>query len=102
MQEKLIAIEKKYGEIEAKLADPACYNDPEAVSRLTREQKELQPVAEKLREVRKLEGELSAAEELLRAEDEELRALGGYYHDLYEHQFREERLKTAMKDIGIE
>ncbi len=33
---------------------------------------------------------------------EELLALGGYYHDLYEHQFREERLKTAMKDIGIE
>ena len=33
---------------------------------------------------------------------EELLALGGYYHDLYEHQFREERLKTAMKDAGME
>ncbi len=32
---------------------------------------------------------------------EELLALGGYYHDLYEHQFREERLKTAMKDAGM-
>ena len=32
---------------------------------------------------------------------EELLALGGYYHDLYEHQFREERLKTAMKDAGL-
>ena len=31
-----------------------------------------------------------------------LLALGGYYHDLYEHQFREERLKTAMKDAGME
>ena len=33
---------------------------------------------------------------------EELLAQGGYYHDLYEHQFREERLKTAMKDAGME
>ena len=75
MQSKLIAIEKKYGQIEARLADPACYNDPEAVSRLTREQKELQPVAEKVRALRKLEGELAAAEELLLSEDGELRAL---------------------------
>ena len=33
---------------------------------------------------------------------EELLALGGYYHDLYEHQFREERLHDAMKDVGME
>ena len=33
---------------------------------------------------------------------EELLQLGGYYHDLYEHQFREERLHSAMKDAGIE
>ena len=32
---------------------------------------------------------------------EELLALGGYYHDLYEHQFREERLHSAMKDAGM-
>ena len=75
MQSKLLAIEKKYGQIEAKLADPACYTDPEAVSRLTREQKELQPVAEKVRALRKLEKELAAAEELLLSEDGELRAL---------------------------
>ena len=33
---------------------------------------------------------------------EELLAQGGYYHDLYEHQFREERLHSAMKDAGME
>ena len=32
---------------------------------------------------------------------EELLALGGYYHDLYEHQFREERMHSAMKDAGL-
>jgi ATP-binding cassette subfamily B protein len=33
---------------------------------------------------------------------EELLQRGGYYHDLYEHQFREERLHSAMKDAGME
>ena len=33
---------------------------------------------------------------------EELLALGGYYHDLYEHQFREEKMHSAMKDAGME
>ena len=95
MEDKLIAIEKKYGQIEAKLADPACYNDPEAVSRLTREQKELQPVAEKLREVRKLEGDMAAAEELLRAEDGELRALAK--EELAEGSQRLEALREELK-----
>ena len=33
---------------------------------------------------------------------EELLAMGGYYHDLYEHQFREERLHSAMQEAGME
>ena len=33
---------------------------------------------------------------------EELLRLGGYYHDLYEHQFKEERFHSAMKDVGME
>ena len=33
---------------------------------------------------------------------EELLAKGGYYHDLYEHQFREERLHSVMKGTGTE
>ena len=32
---------------------------------------------------------------------EELLRQGGYYRDLYEHQFREERLHSAMKDAGL-
>ena len=95
MQEKLIAIEKKYWQIEAKLADPACYNDPEAVSRLTREQKELQPVAEKVRELRKLEGDMASAEELLRSEDGELRALAK--EELAEGSERLAALREAVR-----
>lgn len=65
MQEKLAAIEKKYGQVEAQLADPACYNDPELLRRLTREQKELQPAAEAIRRLRRLTAGLEEAEALL-------------------------------------
>ncbi len=95
MEDKLIAIEKKYGEIEAKLADPACYNDPEAVSRLTREQKELQPVAEMLRRLRKLEGDRAAAQELLQSGDGELRALAK--EELAEIDRQLETLREELK-----
>ena len=33
---------------------------------------------------------------------EELLRRGGYYHDLYEHQFREERFHSAMQEAGME
>ena len=95
MEDKLVAIEKKYGQLEARLADPACYNDPEAVTRLTREQKELQPVAEKIRALRKLEGELAEAETLLRSEDGELRALAR--EELAEGNERLEALREELK-----
>ena len=76
MIDKLIAIENKYGQIVEKMADPACYNDPEALRKLSREQKELQPVAEAFRARQKLAGELSGLEDLLKTEsDPELRSL---------------------------
>ena len=76
MQDKLIAIEKRFGELEAKLQDPESYQDPELLRRLTREQKELEPVARKYRALQKLEEELRADGELLcTEEDPELRSL---------------------------
>jgi len=76
MQEQLIAIEKKYGLLEAELADPACYNDPKTLAKLTREQKQLRPLAEKIRALGRLERELNDAEKLLSVEsDPELREL---------------------------
>ena len=76
MRDKLIAIEKRFGELEAKLQDPESYQDPELLRRLTREQKELEPVARQYRALQKLEEELRADEELLRTEeDPELRSL---------------------------
>ena len=75
MQEKLAAIEKKYGQLEAQLADPACYNDPELLRRLTREQKALEPAVEAIRRHRRLTFEMEEAEKLLAGDDPELKAL---------------------------
>ena len=49
MLERLQAAEARYTEIEAKLADPAWYSDPDVFQKLYREQRQLQPVIEAYR-----------------------------------------------------
>ena len=78
MLDKLKQIEEKYAELEAKMASPEHYNDPAAVMRLAREQKELAPVAEAYREYTAMAKAAQEAEELLRGGgDAELRQLAG-------------------------
>ena len=76
MLDKLAEIEAKYRALEEKMASPEYYNDPEAVKKLAKEQKELAPVAEKYREYRRVEQLLAQAEDMQKAEeDPELRLL---------------------------
>ena len=49
MLDKLIAIEAKYSQIEARLAAPETYDDPAQVARLNKEQAELAPLVETFR-----------------------------------------------------
>ena len=49
MLDKLAAIEAKYSQIEARLAAPETYDDPELVAKLNKEQTELQPLVETFR-----------------------------------------------------
>jgi peptide chain release factor 1 len=44
MLEKLKLIDDKYTELENKMASPEYYNDPSAITKLAREQKELAPI----------------------------------------------------------
>jgi len=61
MLEKLKLVEEHYEELEAKMASPEVYNDPQAVAKIAREQKELAPVVETYRAYRKqVEGEAEA------------------------------------------
>ena len=77
MLDKLKLVEEKYVELQAKMANPEVYNDPAAVARVAREQKELFPVVEAYRayckEVEKAEEALALLEGKL--DDPEFREL---------------------------
>ena len=53
MLEKLRLIEQRYAEMEAQLAAPETYDDTALVTRLNKEQRELEPVVMAYREYEK-------------------------------------------------
>ena len=65
MLDKLQAISDRLEAIVSQMEDPATYGDPDLLRRLTREQKELEPVVEVYRAYRKAEENLASAQELL-------------------------------------
>ena len=73
MFEKLNAIEAKYSQIEARLAAPETYADPDLVARLNKEQSELQPLADAFRAYRRTLDARDQAEQLM--SDPEMRQL---------------------------
>ena len=77
MLDKLKLIEEKYTELEEKMASPEVYNDPAAVMKVSREQKELSPVVEVYREYLQHRKAADEAKALLSdgASDSELRQM---------------------------
>jgi peptide chain release factor 1 len=76
MLEKLEAIENTYEELTQQMIDPSVIGDQARYSRAAKHHRELEPVVEKYRELRKLETDISGAKEILRdVEDEEMRQL---------------------------
>ena len=73
MLDKLEAIEAKYSQIEARLAAPETYDDPEQVARLNKEQTELQPLVDTFRRYQAVKEAREQAELLL--SDPEMREL---------------------------
>ncbi len=65
MTDKLSAVEARYSQIEAQLAAPETYSDPELVGRLNREQRELEPLVTAYRALEKARRDLAEAQELL-------------------------------------
>ena len=73
MTDRLRGVELKYAEIEARLAANETYSDPDLVSRLNREQRELEPLVTAYRALCKAQENLKSAEDLL--SDPEMRDL---------------------------
>ena len=65
MLEKLKGIEERFREIQEQLADPTVYADAARLKKLSREQKELEPIVAAWRAYRKTAEDLEAARELL-------------------------------------
>ncbi len=79
MTEQLKAIDLRYSELEARLAANETYSDPELVSRLNREQKELEPLVTAYRAICRAREDLAGAEALL--SDPEMRELAQEEYD---------------------
>lgn len=75
MFEKLKAIENKHEELTRLLMDPEVLSKPAEIQRYSKEQAELQPLVEKIREYSKLLSDIEGVEELLKGDDGDLREL---------------------------
>ena len=85
MLDKLKAIAARYDALVSQLEDPATYADPDLLRRLTREQKEIEPVANAYKAYRRAEDSLASAQELL--SDPELKEMA------------QEEIQTARADM---
>ncbi len=75
MLEKLKGIEDKYEELNRLLMDPVVLSNPSELQKYSREQSELQPLVNKIKNYMKLLSDLEGVEELLKGEDGDLREL---------------------------
>jgi len=64
MLDKLDHIEQRYQEIEARLSDAGTYDDPALAAKLSKEQRDLEPLMEAYRAYRKALSDMAAAEAL--------------------------------------
>jgi peptide chain release factor 1 len=90
MLEKLKTIENKYEELTNLLSEQAVLSKPAELLKYSKEQAELQPLVEKIREYRKLLSDMEGAEELLKGGDGDLRRLAQEELD----ELKEKKTKT--------
>ena len=75
MDEKLTLIEEKYDKLSARMEDPDTYAQPGLYAALAKERKDLEPVVEAWRAVKRLRADMAGAEAMLAEADIELQAL---------------------------
>ena len=93
MLDKLADIESRYSQIEARLAAPETYSDPDQVAKLNKEQTELAPVVETYRQYLRARQQKEESELLL--SDPEMRELA--QEELQQARAELERLEEELK-----
>ena len=95
MLDKLSQIAARLEEVERQLTDPAVYSDRQAMTRLSREQKELTPVVEAYRAYARADADIATATDML--SDPELKELG--QEELSAAKAEKERLEGELKRL---
>ena len=93
MMDKLQAISDRLEAVVTQMEDPATYADPDLLRRLTREQKELEPVVEAYRAYGPAEADLASAQELLN--DPEMKEMA--QEEIQRARADMERLREELK-----
>ena len=98
MFEKLKAIEEKYEDLGKLLADPEVFSKPAEVQKYSKEQSDLEPLVDKIREYTKLLSDIEGAEEILKGGEEDLHDLAqAELDELKEKKLRvEEELRVML------
>ena len=95
MLEKLQAIAHRLEQVEQQLSDPAVYADRDALTRLSREQKELTPIVSAFRAWQQAESDCGDAQALLA--DPEMRELA--QEELHRARQERDRLSQELKTL---
>ncbi len=96
MFEKLQSIEQTYDDLTRQMTDPAVISDQSVYTKVTRQHRELEPLVEKHRALRKLESDIEGAREILReTTDEEMRQMAEL--ELTELEEKRESVESDLK-----
>jgi len=96
MFEKLDAIEKTYEDLTEQMADSNVIVDQSRYTKVARQHRELEPIVEKYRELRKLDNDIAGAREILReTADDEMRELAAA--ELPELEEKRGTVETELK-----
>ena len=95
MLEKLRTIEKRYEELTNLLMNPEVLSKPQELQKYSKEQSEIQPLAEKIKGYRKILSDIEGAEELLGAGEGDMRELA--QAELNELQEKKPKIEEELR-----
>ncbi|GAB4407234.1 MAG: peptide chain release factor 1 [Thermodesulfovibrionales bacterium] len=95
MIEKLKTIEEKYEELTRLLMSPEVFSNPQLYQRYSKEQAEIRPLFEKIKEYEKLIADMEGAEEILKGGDGDIRELA--QAELDELRGKKPRIEEELK-----
>ena len=97
MFDRLQAVERRFTELEAFMADPSIVTDRQAYQKYSREYAELSPIVDAYRQYRKIDEEIEKSRELLEDRDPEIKELAR--EDLHRLKDERERLDSDLQRL---